>query len=307
MNHRILGIGRRILVIAMLFVLLCGQALAASMACYVNTNTKVYQKASTSSKSLNVKKNTTVTMTDYTSTWAKVKKNGVTAYIPLKYLNLKDRLGWYIKSDTYLYKSTSTSSKKICSLPKGQKVYVVNRNGDYFGVENEKGTVRGYVKVSSVSSKKPSVSSSNKNSGSSSTPAYSANMSDSQKIEFIIQVAESLKNKPYASKANPPKTFDCSRYVKYCFEQAKIKVKSTAKDQGYDGGFKKISSISSLKRGDVVCFNTNGSDGDLSDHTGIYLGNGNFIHASSSAGKVIVSTLSSGYYKTNFSWGRRVL
>ena len=62
-----------------------------------------------------------------------------------------------------------------------------------------------------------------------------------------------------------------------------------------------------LKRGDVVCFDTEPTDGDLSDHTGIYLGQGYFIHSSSGAGKVIVSSLTSGYYKDNFSWGRRIL
>ena len=60
-----------------------------------------------------------------------------------------------------------------------------------------------------------------------------------------------------------------------------------------------------LKRGDMVCFDTV-SDSDACDHTGIYLGNGYFIHASSAAKKVILSSLSSGYYKRTFSWGRRV-
>ena len=66
-----------------------------------------------------------------------------------------------------------------------------------------------------------------------------------------------------------------------------------------------IESISDLKRGDIVCFNTV-SDSDLSDHRHLP-GQRQFVHASSSAGKVVVSSLSSGYYKTNFSWGRRVL
>ena len=48
------------------------------------------------------------------------------------------------------------------------------------------------------------------------------------------------------------------------------------------------------------------SDGDLSDHAGIYLGAGYFIHASSGQGKVVVSSLASGYYNQVFSWGRRV-
>ena len=132
-------------------------------------------------------------------------------------------------------------------------------------------------------------------------------MSNSQKIEFIIDVAESLKGKPYATDANPPKSFDCSRYVRYCFQQAKITLPGSAKTQGYSSSYDRITSSGSLKRGDVVVFNTNSSDSDLADHTGIYLGSGYFIHASSSAGKVIVSTLSSGYYKRTFSWGLRII
>ena len=57
----------------------------------------------------------------------------------------------------------------------------------------------------------------------------------------------------------------------------------------------------------MVFFNTNLTDGDMCDHTGIYIGNGDFIHASSSAGKVIISNLNSGYYNQRFSWGRRIL
>ena len=48
------------------------------------------------------------------------------------------------------------------------------------------------------------------------------------------------------------------------------------------------------------------TDSDLSDHVGTYLGSGKFIHASSAAGKVIISTVTSGYYNRVFSWGRRV-
>ena len=119
-------------------------------------------------------------------------------------------------------------------------------------------------------------------------------------------MAQNLLGKPYSSNANPPKSFDCALFTHYCYTKDKSgSVKSSAQSQGYDSGLSKIS-YSDLKRGDLVCFNTVSGDSDLSDHVGIYLGNGYFIHASSSAGKVIVSSMRSGYYKTTFSWGRRV-
>ena len=67
-----------------------------------------------------------------------------------------------------------------------------------------------------------------------------------------------------------------------------------------------VTGVVDLKRGDLVFFDTV-SDSDLSDHAGIYLGNGYFIHASSGGGKVMVSNLASGYYNRVFVWGRRVL
>ena len=64
--------------------------------------------------------------------------------------------------------------------------------------------------------------------------------------------------------------------------------------------------MSALQPGDLVFFNTI-ADNDLSDHTGIYIGGGDFIHASSGGGHVMISSMLKGYYYTNFSWGRRVL
>ena len=73
--------------------------------------------------------------------------------------------------------------------------------------------------------------------------------------------------------------------------------------QGYGKGTKLTKS--QLKRGDLVFFNTI-SDSDRCDHVGIYLGDNQFIHASSGGGRVMISSLS-GYYERNFSWGRCVL
>ena len=90
-----------------------------------------------------------------------------------------------------------------------------------------------------------------------------------------------------------------------------VSLKRSAYAQGYDEAYAKVEGAENLKRGDIVFFNTI-SDSDLSDHAGIYLGNGYFIHASTgSSKKVVISEIStksgSDYYYRNFSWGRRVL
>ena len=140
----------------------------------------------------------------------------------------------------------------------------------------------------------------------STTSSYNSGMSNAQKLEHVIYVAQNQLGKKYVFGATGTATFDCSGLTQYCFKQIGVTLKRTAYAEGYNDERPKISGVSSLRRGDLVFFNTV-SDGDLCDHTGIYLGSSMFIHASSGAGKVIVSNLSSGYYNRVFSWGRRVL
>ena len=126
--------------------------------------------------------------------------------------------------------------------------------------------------------------------------------------EQIVALAKQQLGDPYVYAAHGPDRFDCSGLIYYCYlEIAGIKLPRTAYSQGYDDSYRKISDPSDLKLGDLVFFNTNTKDSDLSDHSGIYIGGGKFVHASSSAAKVITSDLSSGYYAGAFSWGRRVL
>lgn len=140
----------------------------------------------------------------------------------------------------------------------------------------------------------------------SSTSSYSSGMSNAQKLEHVIYVAQQQLGKRYVFGSAGTATFDCSGLTMYCFKQVGVSLRHSAYSEGYNDNHKKISDKSSLRRGDLVFFNTV-SDGDQCDHVGIYLGSSYFIHASSGAGKVIVSNLSSGYYSRVFSWGRRVL
>ena len=122
----------------------------------------------------------------------------------------------------------------------------------------------------------------------------------------IIATAKLYLGCPYVYATRGPKTFDCSGFTYFVFKQYGFILGNSAYNQGYKSPYPKVYSISALQPGDVVCFNTI-EDSDLSDHVGIYIGDGNFIHASSGGGWVMISTLLSGYYYTRFSWGLRIL
>ncbi|MBR2698737.1 MAG: SH3 domain-containing protein [Clostridia bacterium] len=127
-----------------------------------------------------------------------------------------------------------------------------------------------------------------------------------QRLEYAIYNAQENLGKPYVYGSTGPNSFDCSGLTTYAFRKIGVSLKRSAYSQGYDSGYDKIEGVGNLKRGDLVFFNTI-SDSDLSDHAGIYLGGGCFIHASSGGHKVVVSNLTTGFYNRVFSWGRRVL
>lgn len=127
-------------------------------------------------------------------------------------------------------------------------------------------------------------------------------------ILMMLVLATQQLDKPYSYSATGPNSFDCSGLVVFCYEQTfGITLPRTAKEIGYSSDYPYINNIALLKKGDIVCFNTNRWDNDLSDHVGIYLGDNEFIHASSGKGKVIISPLDTGFYNERFSWGKRII
>ena len=58
--------------------------------------------------------------------------------------------------------------------------------------------------------------------------------------------------------------------------------------------------ISQLKIGDLLFFVTSG--GETINHVGLYIGNNEFIHASSAKNKVVISKIDSNFYSKAFKW-----
>ena len=125
---------------------------------------------------------------------------------------------------------------------------------------------------------------------------------------MLLLLSTQQLDKPYKYGTTGPDSYDCSGLVVYCYQEVfDITLPRSAKDLGYCKDYTRIENIEDLYRGDVVCFNTEPGDGDLSDHVGIYLGDGEFIHASSSKGKVLIARLDEGYFNRAFSWGLRIV
>lgn len=117
----------------------------------------------------------------------------------------------------------------------------------------------------------------------------------------IVATAKNYLGVPYVWGGQSPSGFDCSGFVQYVFQRHGVSLNRTVRTQYTQGT---TVSKQSLKAGDLVFFqNTSGSG--LS-HIGIYIGNDQFIHASSSKG-VMVSSLSNSYWLSHYHSAKRVL
>lgn len=98
----------------------------------------------------------------------------------------------------------------------------------------------------------------------------------------IVELAQQYLGYNYVMGAESPEEgFDCTGFTQYIYGQFGYSLNRTAESQGYGTAGTRINSVDKLEIGDLVFFNTM-EDNDLSDHAGIYIGGGQFIHASSS-------------------------
>ena len=123
-------------------------------------------------------------------------------------------------------------------------------------------------------------------------------------MDSVIKLAKSKLGCKYVWSTEGPNTFDCSGFVYYTLKSSGVSV-SRLNAAGFSqvSSWAKVSSIGNLQKGDLVFFRSPSSS--RVSHTGIYIGGGEFIHAASGKGKVVISDINSNYYKSNFVVGRR--
>lgn len=126
------------------------------------------------------------------------------------------------------------------------------------------------------------------------TVATADDVEENNLVEEILETANQLVGTKYAYAGNSPSTgFDCSGFTSYVFGQHGISLPRSSSDM-YSIGEKV--NRHELELGDLVFFNTSGK---RISHVGIYIGDNQFIHSSTSHG-VIISDLNDPYY-----WSKR--
>lgn len=113
----------------------------------------------------------------------------------------------------------------------------------------------------------------------------------------IIEEAHAQIGTPYVWGGTSPGGFDCSGFIQYVFQAEGITIPRTVSDIW---NFSKPISEPSI--GDLVFFETYKPG---PSHLGIYVGNGNFIHAGESRG-VEISELSNSYWESRYLGAKRV-
>jgi cell wall-associated NlpC family hydrolase len=237
--------------------------------------------------------------------WSKINYNGTIGYMSSSYLkdvnsenNDSSDTDNTIKvnksvtgSRVNLRKGPGTNHAVITSLSKGTKVGVISERNGWSKV-NYNGAI-GYMSSSYLGDSN-SGSDNGSNSGGTTNPSSLA--------DKIINLAKQQLGKPYVWGAEGPSSFDCSGFTQYVFKNAaSINLPRVSRDQSKFG---QSVSRNNLQKGDLIFFDTD-KNGSV-NHVGIYMGNNEFIHASSGGKKVIISQLNS-YYSSAYTNARRVL
>ena len=124
----------------------------------------------------------------------------------------------------------------------------------------------------------------------------------SASISAVIQNAYNALGKPYVSADTGKRGYDCSglTYSVY-LNGLGIQLPRSSSDQ-VNSGIEVDKS--ELIPGDLLFFNTSGNG---ISHVGLYVGDGNMIHASTGQRKVIVTEVDSTYYKNRYVTARRII
>lgn len=146
-------------------------------------------------------------------------------------------------------------------------------------------------------------------SGPSSTPKPSStsnpsnNVSNGASADRFVEIALGKLGCPYRTGAKGPSRFDCSGFVYWCLNQAGVKQGyMTSKTWRSVTKYKKLSSMSDIRKGDVIVFKMSSSKG----HVGIAISDSMMVDASSGQGEVVRRSFKTDYWRKYFYCAYRI-
>ena len=276
-------------------MLLAATALAADIAtgagCTTGSSLRLRAEPSTSASVVTTldKSVAVAILDDSVDGWYKIAYNGSTGYVSADYLNVdQDNVFTTygrVNSDGVNVRSDASTDSSVLATIEEDAIVTVNGLVDgWYDVTCEYGT-EGYIRSDFLDLTESSSSNSD-----------------------IAATAKQYLGTGYVYGGASPRGFDCSGFTMYVYSQHGYSLPHSATSQWQSGLGTRVYSISELQPGDLVCFNDPSRNaGKACSHAGIYTGDGQFIHSSSSrSGGVIVSSLTSGYYNTYFVGGIQV-
>ena len=290
------GRAGKVLFLSLLTALaLAATAMAADIAtgagCTTGSSLRLRSEPSTSSSVVTTldKSVAVAILDDSVDGWYKIAYNGSTGYVSADYLNVdKDNVfttyGRINTSGVNVRSGASTDSSVLATIAEDAIVTVNGLVDGWYDVTCEYGT-EGFIRSDYVDLTESATS----NSG-------------------IVDTARQYLGTRYVYGGASPSGFDCSGFTMYVYGQYGYSLPHSATSQWQSGLGTRVYSISELQPGDLVFFNDPARNaGKACSHAGIYVGNGQHIHASSSrSGGVIISDLTSGYYNDYFVGGIHV-
>ena len=223
--------------------------------------------------------------------WYKISYDGQSGYVSADYLiidqdNIFESYGRVNSDGVNVRSGASTDSGVLATVDDCAVVTVTAFQDGWYAVTCQYGT-EGYIRSDYLD-----LTSSDSSASSSS----------------IVATARQHLGTRYVYGGASPSGFDCSGFTMYVYQQYGYSLPHTATGQWQSGLGTKVWSIGALQPGDLVFFNDPARNaGKACSHAGIYIGDGQFIHSSSSRSNgVIISSLTSGYYNTYFVGGIHV-
>lgn len=228
---------------------------------------------------------------------------------PTAVWQVRARLGRVIGRSTDVYRQPDPRSRWLGALTPGQYVAVLAYGMGWLSIMMSDGGP-GYLSQTNVELLDYEVRTVTSASQEAQPPLETLPSAAPQQLPQLPQVASALaggvissafvyEGVPYRLGGTSRQGLDCSGLVQTCFAAVGVKLPRKASEQA---GVGRSVPLDQLLPGDRLYFSVKRQY----DHTGIYLGNGFFIHASRSRGRVAVDHLSSNLYGSSLTSARRL-